>query len=294
MADRGASVQIQLGAHQTQNVLDRTPFHEWVDQDQTEWASFYRLEDGFLARFPGLADFRVSDGGGSVEALPVPGVSDDTVQHLYLNQIVPLIYSQQSQLVLHGSAVEIGDASVAFLGPSGRGKSTLAAIFVAAGQRFLTDDGMVLSTEGGQIRVRPSHPSIRLWSDSRLAVLPDQLDLAPAIDYSPKARLIASGRDSYCPDPRPLRACYVLEHGGVDRVRITPVSSRDAMIEMARNCFLLDVDQRTALQRHYAQLLDVAGRVPFFHLDFPRRFEQTTSLRDAITEHVRSFAQGKA
>ena len=141
-------------------------FHTWAFPDGTPWTEFYRENGGYLLRFPDLADFRVSADGLEVTGFPVPGVSESTSQHLYLNQVLPLVLSKLGKLVFHASAVEVPGGAVAFAAESGRGKSTLAASFAVNGFRFLTDDGLVLEPVADGYQVQPSHPSIRLWEDS--------------------------------------------------------------------------------------------------------------------------------
>ena len=147
--------------------IQDAPFHQWSFPDGTLWTQFYRQGGGYLLRFPDLADFEVSADGATVLGFPAPGVTSPTVEHLYLNQVLPLALSRQGKLVLHGSAVDIGGQGVAFLGESGRGKSTLAASFATEGTRFLTDDGLLLEWVDGHCMIVPSHPSIRLWEDSQ-------------------------------------------------------------------------------------------------------------------------------
>jgi hypothetical protein len=84
------------------------PFHQWASPDGTLWTQFFRMGAGYLLRFPELADFEVSADGRSVKGWPALGVTPTTVEHLYLNQVLPLALSRQGELVLHGSAVDIG------------------------------------------------------------------------------------------------------------------------------------------------------------------------------------------
>jgi hypothetical protein len=118
--------------------------------DGALWAQFYRADTGYLLRFPGLADFAST--GLEVTAWPAPGISGQTVEHLYLNQVLPLALSMQGKLVFHASAVEIGDGAIAFMGESGKGKSTLAASFATSGYRFLTDDGLIVEAGNDEPR----------------------------------------------------------------------------------------------------------------------------------------------
>ena len=273
-------------APRPQSPLDQSPFHEWVFPDGTLWTQFYHTNSGFLLRFPNLADFAVSADGCSVCCWPVPGVSEHTVQHLYLNQVLPLALSRQFKLVLHASAVEIDNFAVAFLGVSGQGKSTLAASFSTGGCRFLTDDGLQLEKGEDGYLIQPSHPSIRLWDDSRLALMPDTAQTAPPVDFTPKSRFLADDEVAYCDEARPLRCMYFLGTGDTDAVSIEPVSGRDAMVEMVRHSFLLDIEAREMLMHHFGQLTELARIPMFFRLDYPREYEMLPQVRDAVIRHA--------
>ena len=189
------------------------PFHTWTFPDGTLWTAFYRTNDGYLLRFPDLADFQVSADALHVTGFPVPEVSDATVQHLYLNQVLPLALSKQGKLVFHASAVEVAGGALAFAAESGRGKSTLAASFAVSGFRFLTDDGLVVEPIADGHRILPSHPSIRLWEDSEAALIVPGVRTAPALPFTPKSRFLAGDEIRFCDQPRPLRRVYFLGNG---------------------------------------------------------------------------------
>jgi hypothetical protein len=264
----------------------KEPFHAWRYPDGRLWAGFYRTGTGYVLRFPGLADFAVSHDGSTISSDPAPGVSPQTIEHLYLNQVLPLALSRQSKLVLHASAVEVDDEAVAFLGLSGRGKSTLAASFATAGYRFLTDDGLHVEALDGAYLVQPSHPSIRLWDDSRAALMPTATAAAPPIDYTPKARLLAGGEVAFCSQARRLRRVYFLGDGQTETVVFDPVTGRDAMIELVRHSFILDCDEPDMLTRHFGQLSAMAALPLFFRLDYPRHYPALPAVRDAVARHA--------
>lgn len=188
--------------------VHEAPFHQWAFPDGALWTQFFRQGAGYLLRFPDLADFEVSADGASVQGYPAPGVSSPTVEHLYLNQVLPLALSRQGKLVLHGSAVDIGGQGVAFLGESGRGKSTLAASFATEGTRFLTDDGLLLEWAGEQCLIIPSHPSIRLWEDSQSALMHAGTAMAPPVSFTSKARFLAGKGIPFCDESRPLHRVF--------------------------------------------------------------------------------------
>ncbi len=264
------------------------PFHTWTFPDGTPWTEFHRTNDGYLLRFPDLADFQVSADALHVAGVPAPEVSDATVQHLYLNQVLPLVLSKQGELVFHASAVEVAGGAVAFVAESGRGKSTLAASFAVSGFRFLTDDGLVVEPTADGHRILPSHPSIRLWEDSEAALIAPGVRTAPALPFTPKSRFLAGDEIRFCDQPRPLRRVYFLGNGKVATLEFQRLSAAEALVEWVKHSFLLDVEEKPRLASHFDQVAKLANQPIHYRLDYPRRFEDLAWIRAAIVEHARS------
>jgi hypothetical protein len=265
---------------------DRDPFHEWTFPDGTVWTSFYRRGENYLLRFPELADFEVSAHGDVVRCWPVPEVSDGTIDHLYLNQVLPLALSKKENFVFHASAIEADRGALVFMGESGRGKSTLAASFATHGFRFLTDDGLLLEEMEGGYQVLPSHPSLRLWQDSEDALVTAEVPLAPPVQYTSKARLLAGKGLLFCEEARPLHRVYFLGEGSAAEVAFTPVGASQALIELVKHSFLLDIEEQALLAGHFDRLTRLVARPIFYRLDFPRRYEALAQARQAILEHA--------
>jgi hypothetical protein len=172
------------------------------------------------------------------------------------------------------------------VGSSGSGKSTLAASFAIAGRRFLSDDGMHLEWADTQFQIIPSHPSVRLWEDSQDALEVGSAAMAPAIDFTTKARLLAGGGLAHCAEPRPLRRIYFLGPGDASAVDIQPMKPTEALIALTRQCFILDVEQQDALATHFEDLCRLSNMHIHFQLDYPRRYEDLQRVRDAIVRHA--------
>ncbi len=261
-------------------------FHQWEFPDGTLWTQFFRQGAGYLLRFPDLADFEVSADGARVQGYPAPGVTSATVEHLYLNQVLPLALSRQGKLVLHGSAVDIAGQGVAFLGESGRGKSTLAASFAAEGTRFLTDDGLLLEWVDGCCMIIPSHPSIRLWADSRAALVSERVSVAPAVSFTAKSRIFAGPDVAFCTEDRPLARVYFLGEGYAQAPTIEPLRPAEALIELVKHSFLLDIEARDMLMRHFDDLTRLAELPIYFRLDYPRDYSALPIVHKAIVKHA--------
>jgi hypothetical protein len=257
------------------------PYHHWVLAGERIWATFHRTEDGYLVRFPGFADFVISTDGCSASCHPCPGLSAGTFEHLFLNQVRPLMLSRQGKLVFHASAIEMGSEAIAFLAAAGRGKSTLAAAFGAAGARYLTDDGLALERVGSVHMALPSHPSIRLWDDSRMALLDNVVTSTP-VAYTSKARILSATGLTHCDEPRPMSAAFFLGDGTAKEIEFRRMSGAEAVVAWVAHTFILDTEDAAALSRHFNDVTFLAERVPSYHLDYPRCYETLEPLLEAI------------
>lgn len=279
-------------APRAQEPNGQTPFHVWTGPDGSEWTHFYRSGDRYLVRFPELADFEVSSDGNTVRCWPVPGVSDPAVEQLYLNQVLPLALSRQGCLVFHASAIAAMSGALVFMGLSGRGKSTLAASFASTGLGFLTDDGLLLSDREGGYVVEPSHPSLRLWEDSHEALFSAETPTAPAVEYTSKARYLASAGLVHCETARPLRRIYFLGEGTAADVEFTAVSPSEALMELVHHSFLLETQQHGSLAWHFDRMAELAERPLFCRLDYPRSYDGLARVRAAVLEHAAKEIKG--
>ena len=280
-------VRFERAAECHQLELTDEPFYVVQNPDGSTWVGFYRRGADYILRFPGLADFEVTEDGRGVRCTPVPGTAKSTVEHLYHNQILPLALNQQGGLVLHGSAVEVEGGGLAFLGASGRGKSTLAASFAVAGHRLLTDDLLELEPSESAISARPGHHSLRLWDDSRAALFgADPVPMAPAVEFTSKARFLSGGRLVFRVAPQPLRCVYLLGDNEAQAPIIEPINGRDVLIELAKNAFLLDIAEPSRISAHFRRLSQVARLPIYYRLDYPRRFDALPAVRKAILDHA--------
>ncbi|MEE8309355.1 MAG: hypothetical protein V3R34_03060 [Hyphomicrobium sp.] len=243
----------------------------------------YGEGNDFLLRFPDLADFVILEDGSALEAWPAPETSAETLRHLVLDQVLPRVLAQQGRLVLHAGAVRVGQEAIAFIGETGRGKSTLTASFHATGYRLLSDDGIVLAEAQGTTLAQPTYSSLRLWPEAVAGLFARAPDLAPMAHYSRKQRVILT--DAPNNTPMPLAAIYVLAPAtGEDAasISLTRMSPGEACMAIIRNSFQLDVTDRRRAMGLLTVASDIAQQLPVFSLNFPRRFECLPDVREAI------------
>jgi hypothetical protein len=270
-----------------QDILGSIPFHQWrVPNRNRAWCEFRHVANGIHLRFPDLADFTINEDGFEVDAIPVPGLDAASLEHLQLNQVLPLALSVQGIPVFHASGIELAGAAVAFVGESGRGKSTLATYMALHSAALITDDGLELEWRDDHYLVKRSHPSVRLWEDSQEALVGNRLPTAPAVSYTDKARFLAGQQLSLCDGPRPLRCTFFLGEGETDRITITRMSAAEAAMEWVKHSFLADVGDKQRLSTHFAEITRLAAQGISFRLDYPRRYDMLPAVADALRHHA--------
>lgn len=234
-----------------------------------------------------MADFLIDASGRAVEAWPVPGLDAAACHQLYLNNVLPMALSRQGKLVLHASAVEVDQYAVAFVGVSGRGKSTLATWFASKGHPLLVDDGLIAQPDGDQFMATPGEHSVRLWRDSE-QLLDARASPAPEpVAYIGKRRIPAGDTLRFATQPRPLCAIFLLGDSLQTSITVQRLAPAQALIELLHHSFLLDTGQA---RRHATQMGIAAaliGSCTLFRLDYPRDYAQLAQVRKAVLAQAR-------
>lgn len=269
-------LDLDLAPARRQRTVRSPVVTEWKLQGRS-MVRIHRTREGFLMRFPQVADFHISRDGSHVSTRPAPGVEAPSLHSVFLSQVLPVALSRRGRLVFHASAVEVDGCAIAFMGASGRGKSTLAAAFATAGLRFLTDDGLFVEVASGAATVVPGHSSLRLWSDSAEALLGPE----PGVEDG-KARILSGDRIAHCGAPRPLRRIYLL--GDVDDagIRIRPLAGAPAFTALAGHSFLLADGDARLLEGHFEGLAALAGQGLCASLRYPRSYARLPDVRAAV------------
>ncbi|RYH07500.1 hypothetical protein [Tropicimonas sp. IMCC6043] len=283
----------EISTLRRQEPIDGDPFHTWVvGADNQVLVAFYRDPSGFLLRYPGIADIVVAHGGRRCIAHPCAQGMERLVRHFFISQVRPLMLGLAGWQVYHGSSVEVGGASVAFLGASGLGKSTLAASFSRNGQDYLSDDFICLTRRGNGVHVQePVEPSLRLRPESVAALVGAQSGTLVGADTLLGKMRIQPSRDfPFCSSARPLRAAFFLGHLGAEAVRITPLAGAEAFVEWVRASFQIDVVAPDALTRQMTRISRLVAEIPCFRLDYPREFARLGEVRAAVLDTIDGIA----
>jgi hypothetical protein len=156
---------------------------------EDSWYTATETGSGYLLRFRECGEFAVTADLSAVEVRPDPAGRPELLPILLAGTVTAFLLTLRGQTVLHASAVAIDGVALAFVGQSGRGKSTVAALLCLAGAELVTDDVLVVDPNppvtciGGapELRLRDGAAALaesqpdataRVTADDRLAVAP--------------------------------------------------------------------------------------------------------------------------
>ena len=262
-------------------------FRVWEASSGLPWLKTGKDDTRYLLRFPRVADFLIEPDGVTTRCYPRHGVARAMVRHLLLDQVLPLVVSNQGRIILHASAVSTPVGGVAFLAAAGTGKSTLAASLCQAGWPLVADDTLLVAPAADGVRATASYPGVRLWPSS-LAALGGVAPPRRGSDYSDKRRL-APPAPGYRFRSRPvtLTRLYILDPAPGEGVTVGRVSRRDALVELVKHAYTLDIDDRLKVAGHFERLYRHRRALGIRRLSFPRGFAHLAAVRDAIRRDLR-------
>ncbi|MDQ3917412.1 MAG: hypothetical protein M3348_02970, partial [Acidobacteriota bacterium] len=223
-------------------------------------------------------EFRVRR-GREVVISPTAEADENLLRLFVLGPALALLLYQRGLLVLHASAAALAGGAVAFLGYSGRGKSTTAAALHARGHRLVADDVVAVENgTDGPPNVWPGFPQLKLWPEvvGSLGVEPESLRRLHH-SFDKRARRVSEG---FSPEPLPLKRLYVLAEA--DSYGAELLAPQDAVIELVRHSYGVRLLSTRPGGEHFSRCADLAKRMPVYRLHRPRKLDELATLAEFI------------
>ena len=277
---------LELSPEHDQEPHPTSPYDRWVTPDGGVAAEFYRLPDGFLIRFPGQADFQLDAVAQTVRGCAVPNAPPGIAEDLFHNAIMALIGNFRGELNLHGSAVDLGERAVAFVGRSRSGKTTLAAAFARAGYPFLSEDVIALHANGpGSYLVKPARPVLRLFPDSASFIFGAEGNGQPS-NMGRKAALPAGPSVPFAERAVPLAGLVLLGEDTREQPSLERLAPASALAAFMQHAFVLDVEDKARMSAHFERMGDLACSVTCYCLNYPRIYDQIPAVISLILKKL--------
>lgn len=222
----------------------------------------------FLFNVDGVALFYIAR-GNEVVIEPIGEPDEAAIRLFLLGSAFCALLQQRGYLVLHGASLEISGKGVLLTGPSGIGKSTLAAAFYDKGHRVLSDDVCVVKMENGRPpRIVPGFPSMKLWKDAAEWLGKDVSGLAPVRQNVEKYR-IGAGR-SFLGEEAQLHMIFELSADEGDDIRLHEVTGLKRLETIMGNTYRYHfVLKQGEAPLHFRQCASLAGATNLYRVVRP-------------------------
>lgn len=263
------------------------PYHHWQAADGSRWASFSRDAGRVVVHFARTARFAIDPGARAITCEPVGRAGIEAIRPVLVNQVMPLVLGRE-RLVLHASAVALPAGAVAFAGPPGAGKSTLAAAMALRGLTLISDDFLVIDRSAGTPHAVPAGVEPRLWPDSAQALFPGAARGFPLVGQrSSKRRVSPAARAGVAVETRAvaLAAMFIITPA-LPPGMLARMARRDAFAALASLAFVAEVDAPSAAHDTLARIAAVVARVPVWQIGMLKDFASLDRVCEAVWDAV--------
>ena len=233
-----------------------------------------RFEDGLQVRLEGKAI-----------AVAWPSrLSETRACHTLLHAVIPYCLAFRGHVMLHAGCVAVDEqAATLFVGPTGRGKSTLTAWMLKKGARLLGDDVVRIELRDNQAWVHPSYDSVSLLADSHERLFGDQGSAFVTARGRNKVRLRDLNTCAVTENAVLLNRIHVLLPGRLCSPVISIINPVFAVAHLMRANFIGPIGARRYNENgHLDRILALAARVTVAEVRFRKSWKFLPELASVL------------
>jgi hypothetical protein len=237
---------------------------EYLNTDRQPMVTVGRASCGFRFQYADGTLVWVERGGTHAWCRSATGATlEDTATYL-TGPILGFILRQRGDVALHASAVKIGDAALAIVGPHGAGKSTTAAALATRGFPLISDDVLHVRKTASAWMAEPYASGLRLWPEAVSLVLGPDVSLPRLTPTWDKRLLRVDAFDvTAAIDPVAVRAILFLEEAEPAAVApcLHPLGPAESVVRLATHSSASHLLDDSARAREFHALADLVGSV---------------------------------
>lgn len=235
-------------------------------------------------RWPEFFECVVCADGRRIIGRPLAKATTESFFTYLLGQVLSFAILKQGKEPLHATVVQTAIGAIGFIGESGYGKSTLAAAFLRAGDKILTDDLLLLQEHNDAFLAFPGPPRLKLFPEIAKEIFGDSVNGTPMNHLTSKL-ILPLEADRFCNQPVPLKALYVLDPpvagSVINLIQIHSLPPSKAFAELLKNTYNTVVTEPERLKAQFQILSRIIARVPIKLLCYPRQLSFLAAVRKA-------------
>lgn len=260
-----------------------------------DWYQYAFLPDrSSYVRWRGVGEYLVSADGLRITCCRSEEASFESFQVYMLGQALSFALVKRGFEPLHATVVVANGRAAAFLGDSGFGKSSLAACFLQAGYRVLTDDLLILHESAGEVLAYPGPARIKLFPKMARRLLGDTASGIP-MNLETQKLIMSMNSQRSCSRPVPVGAVYTVagprEVSRQQRVNIKTLTPREGFLALVKNTFNARLTNADRLERQFTTTARLVDRIPVKRLSYPRVLSRLPEVREAVLSDLNCIDQ---
>lgn len=214
------------------------------------------------------------------------GLKDRFLVLAILGTAIPLILNKRNMLMLHGTALNIDNNAIAFIGSEGAGKSTTSFAFIKKGYRLLSDDVLGIKLNNENIpNVISGFPVIKLWPEV-IRNMGENPDLMPKIQSGVEKRFYYT-YNNFINESVPLKMIFLIKETRKDTI-IRDHSLQESTIELVKSTLYANSFNNTQLINNLINCGEIAKRVPIKLLEVKRSLNDIPNLVKIVESYITS------
>ena len=226
--------------------------------------------------------FRVIDGNEIIVNIKT-SINQNTLRSLILSQGMGIILHQRGFLVLHGSAVQMDDGAVAFLGRCGDGKSTITAALNNKGYSIISDDVLPVKLDENNIPLLlPSFPTIKLYNDVIEYLNEDYRNydkIHPEIE-----KYLYKTKNMVKLDFTQFNTIYILDKAGKNEIRL--LKPQEKLISLIKNTYPKSMFGPIEKTQNLKQCTTLLKNVEIKQLNVTHSFKKLGQLIEIVENDI--------
>lgn len=220
--------------------------------------------------------------GNKIIINPYTGFDEKYLRIIILGSAFGILLHQLGRLVLHGNAVKMDNFAIAFLGPSGRGKSTTSLAMHKHGHPLLSDDILSIELDKNNPLLFSNFPRIKLWPEV-IRYFQEDPEIIPKIHLKTNKRYYTI-QENFQNMKIPLKTIYSIEKS-VDST-IEEMKPQRALIELTKSSYCLRMFNKNELRKNLIQCAQIVNYIELKCLKINHSFNELPKIVKIIEKDI--------